>query len=201
MLFRNLSGEERFLRRLQKRDEKAFKELVLEHEEAIFRLAYRMLGSTTDAEDLAQEVFVQVFRSIDSFRGESKLSTWLYRITVNLSRNRTKYLARRKKSRHQDLEESQLDTSDGVVGVTVGQVSRPDLEAFGSELERVVVHCLQDIDPEFREVLVLRDVEGLSYEEIGELLGVPPGTLKSRLHRARTELKRMVEAATGEQIG
>jgi RNA polymerase sigma-70 factor, ECF subfamily len=201
MLFRNLSGEERFLERLQKRDEKAFNELVLEHEEAIFRLAYRMLGSATDAEDLAQEVFVQVFRSIDSFRGESKLSTWLYRITVNLSRNRTKYMARRKKSRHQDLEESQLDTSDGAVGVTVGQVSRPDLEAFGSELERVVVHCLQDIDPEFREVLVLRDVEGLSYEEIAVLLGVPPGTLKSRLHRARTELKRMVEAATGEQIG
>lgn len=200
MLFRTTSPEERLLERLRKRDEKAFSELVLQHEQAVFRLAYRMLGSTTDAQDLAQEVFVQVFRSIDTFRGESKLSTWLYRITVNLSHNRTKYLARRERSLHQDFDESASTSADQATGVTVGQVSRPDLEVLGNELERVVAHCLQEIVAEFREVLVLRDIEGLSYEEIAELVGVPIGTLKSRLHRARAEFKRLIETNTGEPL-
>jgi RNA polymerase sigma-70 factor, ECF subfamily len=200
MLFRSLTPEQRFLERLHKRDEQAFSELVRTHEQAVFRLAFRMLGNASEAEDLAQEVFVQVFRSVESFRGDSKLSTWLYRITVNLSHNRTKYLARRQNARHQDLEESMMGTLDSAPGVTVGQVSRPDLELLGNELERVVQSCLTELEPEFREVLVLRDIEGLSYEEIAILLELPTGTLKSRLHRARAELKKLVETAMGERV-
>jgi RNA polymerase sigma-70 factor, ECF subfamily len=199
MLFRSLSPEQRFLEQLHRRDEKAFCELVRTHEQAVFRLAFRMLGNVSEAEDLAQEVFVQVFRNIESFRGESKLSTWLYRITVNLSHNRGKYLSRRRSGRHQGLDEDVVNANDGAPGVTVGQVSRPDLELLGSELERVVQSCLAELELEFRTVLVLRDIEGLSYEEISVLLDLPTGTLKSRLHRARAELKKMVETAMGDR--
>src|SRR5688572_8215809 len=93
----------RFVQRLQRRDEHAFSSLVVAYERRIFRLVWRMLGTKEEAEDLTQEVFVQVFRSIHTFRGESKLSTWLYRIAVNLAKNRTMYLARRHQRSHSDI--------------------------------------------------------------------------------------------------
>jgi RNA polymerase sigma-70 factor, ECF subfamily len=201
MLFRNANPEERLVLRLQKREEQAFNELVLGYEKSVYRLAFRMLGNVSDAEDLAQEVFVQVFKSIETFRGDSKISTWLYRITVNLSHNRNKYHARRHSQKHQDLDETSPNAADTASGWTVGQVSRPDQEMLGTELERIVEACLRELEPEFREVLILRDVEGLSYEEVALLLELPQGTLKSRLHRARAELKRLVEARLGEPLG
>lgn len=200
MLFRSSTSEEHLVERLQRREEPAFNELVLQYEKSVYRLAFRMLGSVSDAEDLAQEVFVQVFRNIEAFRGESKISTWLYRITVNLSKNRTKYLARRHSHQHQELEETASGVTESVGFVTTGQVSRPDQDLLGSELERIVQECLLSLDSEFREVLILRDVEGLSYEEIALLLEVPQGTLKSRLHRARAELKARVESKSGERL-
>jgi len=200
MLFRSSSPEDRFVKRLKKREEQAFNELVLQYEKSVFRLAFRMLGNTSDAEDLAQEVFVQVFKSIESFRGDSKVSTWLYRITVNLSHNRNKYQARRHSQQHQELDETGPSAADAASGWTAGQVSRPDQQILGLELERIVEACLGELEPEFREVLILRDLEGLSYEEVALLLDLHQGTLKSRLHRARAELKRKVEARLGEPL-
>lgn len=200
MLFRSSSPEERFLQRLQKREEQAFNELVLQYEKPVFRLAFRMLGNASDAEDLAQEVFVQVFKAIETFRGDSKISTWLYRITVNLSHNRNKYQARRHSQKHQDLDETAPSAAGTAGGWTAGQVSQPDQQMLGMQLERIVEGCLSELEPEFREVLILRDVEGLSYEEVALLLELPQGTLKSRLHRARAELKRRVEARLGEPL-
>src|SRR5690606_34906310 len=106
MLSHKPHPEARLVQLLRKRDEAAFNELVLAYEAQVYRLAFRMLGSPEDARDLCQEVFVQVFRSIENFRGDSKLSTWLFRITVNLSKNQNKYLARRQKKNHSELDES-----------------------------------------------------------------------------------------------
>lgn len=191
----------RFVERLQLRDEHAFSTLVVAYERRIFQLVWRMLGSKEEAEDLTQEVFVQVFRSIHTFRGESKLGTWLYRIAVNLAKNRTMYLARRHQRSQVDIVDGEATNAhERAQGVTTGETRRPDLDLVGSRAERAVLECLQELDGEHRELLVLRDVECLSYEEVGVITGLLPGTVKSRLHRARNLLKEAVERRLGEKV-
>jgi len=191
----------RFVLRLQRRDEQAFSTLVVTYEKRIYQLVWRMLGSREEAEDLTQEVFVQVFRSIHTFRGDSKLGTWLYRIAVNLAKNRTMYLARRHQRSHSDIVDSEaVDTHERAQGITAGETRRPDTDLVGTRTERIVIECLQALDAEHRELLVLRDVECLTYEEVAAITGLVSGTLKSRLHRARALLKEAVEARLGEKV-
>ena len=182
--------ESRFIARLVSRDERAFNELVVLYQERVFRILLRMLGRRDEAEDIAQEVFVQVFKAVGTFRGDSKLSTWIYRIAVNLCKNRVKYLKRRH-SEAQDEYEAMAERSALTTGsgVTSGDVHRPDHLAEGHQLERVVQQCIVELDPDFREVLILRDVEDLTYEELCEVTGLPDGTVKSRLHRARLRIR------------
>lgn len=193
-------GEAQFIARLVARDEAAFSELVLTHERRVFALVYRMLGRRDEAEEIAQEVFFQVFKAIDSFRGDSKLSTWIYRIAVNLCKNRTKYLSRRHAGEQDDLDGMiERVPFSSAKGVSVGEVSRPDELVEGMQLELVVKRAIAQLEPDFREVLVLRDVEDLAYEEIAAITGLPDGTVKSRIHRARGQLKALVEKALGER--
>jgi RNA polymerase sigma-70 factor (ECF subfamily) len=194
-------SERRFIERLRAQDERAFNEFVDTYQHRVFRLVYRMLGRREEAEDMTQEVFVQVFKAIGQFRGDSKLSTWVYRITTNLCKNRLKYLSRR-----QDGVQDEFDTmgdrapaSHGK-GVTFSAVARPDQMVEGYQVEGIVQCCLAELEPEFREVLVLRDIEDLTYEEIGEIVGVADGTIKSRIHRARSALKAKVERVLGEKV-
>jgi RNA polymerase sigma-70 factor (ECF subfamily) len=198
------SDEEReaqFVARLVARDETAFNELVLAYERRVFALVYRMLGRRDEAEDVAQDVFVQVFKAIDQFRGDAKLSTWIYRIAVNLCKNRTKYLSRRHASDQDDLD-AMVDRVPlaSAKGVSVGDVSRPDELVEGMQLEVIVKRAIATLEPEFREVLILRDVEDLTYEEIAAVTGLPDGTVKSRIHRARGQLKALVESLIGEKV-
>lgn len=192
--------EARFIARLAARDERAFNELVVLYQERVFRILLRMLGRRDEAEDMAQEVFVQVFKAVGGFRGDSKLSTWIYRIAVNLCKNRVKYLKRRH-SEAQDEYEALAERAPltGGGGVTSGDVARPDHLLEGMQLERVVQACIMELEPDFREVLVLRDVEDLSYEELCEVTGLPDGTVKSRLHRARAMLKQAVQRKMGDR--
>jgi RNA polymerase sigma-70 factor (ECF subfamily) len=195
------AAEAAFVARLVARDEAAFNELVTTYERRVFALVYRMLGRRDEAEDLAQEVFVQVFKAIDQFRGDSKLSTWIYRIAVNLCKNRTKYLTRRHSGGQEDVDAMvERAPLSAAKGVSVGEVARPDELVMGMQLEHVVKLAIAQIDPEFREVLVLRDVEDLSYEEIAAVTGLADGTVKSRIHRARAQLRALVEKAMGEKM-
>lgn len=194
-------SEAQFIARLVARDESAFNELVMAYERRVFALVFRMLGRRDEAEDLAQEVFVQVFKAIDQFRGESKLSTWIYRIAVNLCKNRSKYLSRRHLGDQDDVDAmAERVPLSAAKGVSVGDVSRPDDLVEGMQLEIVVKRAIEQLEPEFREVLVLRDVEDLSYEEIASITGLPDGTVKSRIHRARAQLRALVEKAMGEKV-
>ena len=194
--------EARLVERLIAHDERAFNELVRLYQRRVFALVLRMLGNRAEAEDLAQEVFVQVFKAIGSFRGESKLSTWIYRIAINLCKNRTKYL----RVRHED-EKDELEAVAERVPLgearraNVGQVERPDEMVEGRQVERIVSECILQIEDGFRECLVLRDVEEMSYEEIGAVTGLPAGTVKSRIFRARAMLKELVEKRLGEKVG
>jgi RNA polymerase sigma-70 factor (ECF subfamily) len=193
--------EERLIARLVARDERAFNELVRAYERRIFALVLRMIGNRAEAEDLAQEVFVQVFKAIGSFRGDSKLSTWIYRIAVNLCKNRTKYLRVRHSGEEEELEAVAERVPLGEARrANVGQVERPDEMIAGKQVEQIVQRAILALEPDFRECLVLRDVEELSYEEIGEITSLPAGTVKSRIHRARAMLREIVERELGEKI-
>jgi RNA polymerase sigma-70 factor (ECF subfamily) len=191
----------RLVERLVARDERAFTTLVRTYERRVFALLLRMIGNRAEAEDLAQEVFVQVFKAIGSFRGESKLSTWIYRIAINLCKNRSKYLRVRHSGQEEQLEALQERAPLGdAKGANVANVERPDEMMAGKQVERIVQTAILELEPTFRECLVLRDVEDLSYEEIGAITGLPEGTVKSRIHRARAQLKELVESALGEKI-
>src|SRR4051812_7117429 len=182
--------EEKLLERLRARDERAFNELVKTYERRVFGLVFRMLGSRAESEDLTQEVFVQVFKAIGTFRGESKLSTWIYRIAINLCKNRSKYLRVRHDGEQQELETVAERVPLGESrGANVGQVSRPDEMMSGKQVEQIVQRAILQLEPSFRECLVLRDVEELSYEEIEQITGLAAGTVKSRIHRARGMLR------------
>ncbi len=175
------------VRRLRERDERAFRELVAEHRDRVYNLTYRMLGNRAEAEDVAQEVFITVFKTIDSFREESKFSTWLYRVTVNHCKNRIKYLARR-----HDRSQDELDENAGSVAEAgpPAPMRRPDRAVEGAQLEMVLQEAIASLDEDHRAVVVLREIEDLSIEEICEITGLPDGTVKSRLHRARLALRK-----------
>ena len=193
-------SETRFLERLRQRDERAFSELVQVYEHRVFRLVFRMLGRRDEAEDMVQEVFVQVFKAVDTFRGDAKLSTWIYRIAINLCKNRGKYLSRRKSDAQDELEPAAQRQSLGQAeGLTSGETTRPDQVVQGYQLERIVKECLEGLDQDFREVLLLRDVEDLTYEEIMDITGLAEGTVKSRIHRGRALLRERVARQLGEK--
>ena len=173
--------ERLFLRRLRERDEKAFRELVSRHQDMVYNLMFRMTGSSAESEELAQEVFVTVFKRVDQFRGDSKLSTWIYRMAVNHCKNRMKYLARRRYK--------QTGPIDAEATADSRASSRPDRQAEGVERERMVQDAIALLDEDHRILIVLRDIEELSYDEIIEITGLAPGTVKSRLHRARLALR------------
>lgn len=193
--------EAKLIERLIARDERAFNELVRTYGRRVSALVYRMLGNKAEAEDLTQEVFVQVFKAIGTFRGESKLSTWVYRIAVNLCKNRSKYNRVRHAGEQDELEAvaERVPLADAR-GANVAVIERPDEALGGKQVEKIVQDAILKIDPTFRECLILRDVEELSYEEIEQITGLAAGTVKSRIFRARAQLKELVERELGERI-
>jgi RNA polymerase sigma-70 factor (ECF subfamily) len=185
--------DRRLVRRLRNGDERAFEELVRVYQNRVFGLIFRMIGNRQEAEDLAQEVFLTVHRAIGSYRGDGRFYTWLYRIASNTCKNRIKYLKGRNFHRSvpvEDTPEAQGPAGDGGPLVTLqSQVAGPEAQAEGRRLESAIQRELNQLDPEHRLLIVLRDVQGLSYQEILKITGLQEGTLKSRLHRARVALK------------
>jgi RNA polymerase sigma-70 factor, ECF subfamily len=168
-------------RRLQRGDPRAFEELVIAYQHRVFGVALRMLRNRGEAEEIAQEVFLRVHRAVEDFRGEAKLSTWLYAITSRLCLNRLASGERRaSREGEESLEHLRADADPAA------HVERVELEAA---LQRAIT----ELPEERRIMVVLRDFEGLSYEEIATALDLPLGTVRSRLHRARTDLKEKLE--------
>ena len=171
-------------------DRRAFEALVLRHQNRVFGFCMRLLGSRSLAEEAAQDVLVKVFKNLHRFRGESKFTTWLYRVTLNHCRNVQAYRARRHEKRHDSLDATRED-EEGSTRKRELADTRPgaEHELLKSEQLRLLQQELSRLDPIWREILLLRDVEGLAYEEIGQMLELAAGTVKSRIHRARGELK------------
>ncbi len=157
----------------KKGDIKAFEILVKKYQKNIVNFSYRILENFEDACDIAQEVFIIVYKNIRTFREEAKFSTWLYKITLNLSRN---YLKKKKKERFLgNMSNQNIFSSD----------PSPQEKIEREEIKEKITICLNLLNQEYKEIIILRDLEGLSYEEIGYLLKIPEGTVKSRLSRAR----------------
>ena len=166
--------------------------MVRLHQHKVFNVVYRVVGDRAEAEEIAQEVFIAVFKHIDSFRGDAKFSTWLYRIAMNRAKNRVKYLARRARRKHQDIDDTpEGDVHDNSLG---GGMDRPDSEALGHELEGIIQDGLAALSEDHRTVIVLRDVEHMTYADIAAVVDLAEGTVKSRLYRARVALKEYVES-------
>jgi len=167
--------------RLRRGDPRAFEELVIAYQHRVFGVALRMLRNRGEAEEIAQEVFLRVHRAVEDFRGEAKLSTWLYAITSRLCLNRLASGERRMaREGEESLERLRADAD-------------PAAHAERGELEAALQRAITELPEERRVVVVLRDFEGLSYEEIAAALDLPLGTVRSRLHRARTDLKEKLE--------
>jgi RNA polymerase sigma-70 factor (ECF subfamily) len=174
-------------------DEKAFAEIVLHCQKKVFNIAYRMLGNLEEAKDLAQEVFISVFEAIKDLKEEVKFDAWLTQITLNHCRNRWKYLKRRQYFNSDSLDDP-IETEDGDVPKAIYDPSgNPETLYEKKMIQQLIQRGLQKLKEHQRELLVLRDLQGFSYEEMGELLGLPEGTIKSRLHRARMDLKQVLE--------
>ncbi|MCB9785339.1 MAG: sigma-70 family RNA polymerase sigma factor [Deltaproteobacteria bacterium] len=183
--------EERFVAALRRRDERAFNRFVLTHQDRVYNLCLRLLGSPEEARDVAQEVFVTVFQKIDRYRGDARLSTWLYRVASNHAKNRIKYLARRHDRAKDSFDDLLSPPSEGRLSAAI---ARPDQALEGRRAEAFIQRALLLLDPDQREAVVLRDIEGLSYEEVSDIVCASLGTVKSRIHRGRARLKEALDA-------
>ncbi len=186
-------AERLLLTRLRARDEDAFSEIVRLYGDRVFNVVYRLVGNRSEAEDIAQEVFVTVFKNVESFRGEAKFSTWLLSIATNHAKNRIKYLARRPGV---GAGEPGDELAANQPRSLQAQVAAPDALMEAAELGSLLERAIAQLDEDQRLLMILRDVEELAYEEICAITGLPEGTVKSRLHRARVALKALLEAHT-----
>ena len=184
--------------RSQKGDLKAFEALVEKHQKGMLNLAFRMIGDYEEACDTVQEAFLSAFRAIRKFRGEARFSSWLYGIVLNQARTRLRQMAGQARMQPLSLDDPPENES-GRKGLDLPSQESSALEKLEKkEIETKVQACINLLEPEHREVLVLRDIQGHSYEEIQQILGVPEGTVKSRLYRAREALKNGLKDVVGD---
>jgi len=181
--------EARLVHLAQNGDIGAFEELVIEYENGIYNLAYRMLGSPEDARDISQEVFLRAYRSLRSFREEASFSTWVYRIAKNACLDEL-----RKRSKVQAVSVDQpLETEEGAVQRELpSKLGDPERAVEQVELSELIEQALGTLADQYRSAVVLRDLHGFAYEEIAEIMEVSLGTVKSRIHRGRQALKEVL---------
>ena len=165
----------------------AFGELVCRYQDRLFNAVVRVVDHPEDARDVVQDAFISAYQSLASFKGDAEFYTWLYRIAFNSAvshRRRKRLLVSLEAGRDGDLAIDPLDPSDE---------TRPGVALERADEERIVQDALNRLSPEHRAVLVLKDIEGLKYEEIADVTGVPIGTVRSRIHRARLELRDLLD--------
>jgi RNA polymerase sigma-70 factor (ECF subfamily) len=170
-------------------DQQAFEALVLKYQDRIYRLIQRLVSGSDAIDDLAQEVFIRAYRSLGDFKGESSLYTWLYKIALNLCRNH--YRTRGRRPAHEEL-----DDADGATGLEAAG-GTPEDEVFRREFWEQLRRGLDELPAEQREAVVFCDLEGMSYEEMADVMGVPIGTVRSRIFRGRRALQQRLAAFHG----
>jgi RNA polymerase sigma-70 factor (ECF subfamily) len=190
------AADEQFLDRLRRGETAAFERLVAERAGDVYALLYRLTSDAEEARDLTQETFLRAFQSIARFRGDADLKTWIYRIALNQARNRWRWWRRRRRDVTVSLD-ARDNWSEQTLGANLPNLTapNPEQETLAREREARLHEALQSLRPSYREAVILRDVEGFSYEEIAATLEISLGTVKSRLSRGRLELRRKLEGS------
>lgn len=185
------ANEKVLIDRAKAGDIEAFEQLVEKYEKKIFNIALRSIGNYADASDLAQEVLIRIYKSIGGFKEQSSLSTWIYRITTNVCLDE---IRKQKNRRVVSLEEE--------IRLDAGEIKKqyesddplPEEIAEKKEIGRIVENAINKLSAEHKMVIILRDIQGLSYDEISGILKCPEGTVKSRINRARMALKNILKS-------
>ncbi|OPY58815.1 MAG: ECF RNA polymerase sigma-E factor [Pelotomaculum sp. PtaU1.Bin035] len=167
-------------------DMEAFEQLVRRYENKVYTVAYRFLGNHADASDLAQDTFLRLYQALPGFRGESSFMTWLYRITANACRDE---IRRQQRCHVVSLDNETVKNGNHVISRISGSILSPEEEVERIEFNNTIQQCISSLSEEHRLILVMREVQGLSYEEIAEVMKCSLGTVKSRLSRARQAFK------------
>lgn len=188
------SAEVQFIERLKRGEAEAFDQLISERSGEIYGLLYRLTENSEEARDLTQETFLKAFQNISHFRGDADLRTWIYRIAINQARNRWRWWRRRKRDNTVSLDASDGNGDQGWQASLKTEASRsPEHQTLMRERERALRTALRSLGRVYQEAVILRDIEGFTYEEIAETLDISIGTVKSRLARGRQELRRKLE--------
>jgi len=193
-----MSSEEsdrELVERVQAGEKRAFDLLVLRYQQKLVKLISRYVRDPQEAQDVAQEAFIKAYRATPGFRGESSFYTWLYRIGVNTAKNHLVAQGRRPPDSDvdaQDAERFDIDTM-------LREQDTPEAEAYRDEVERTVVEAIAELPEELRTAVTLRELEGLSYQEIAEVMECPVGTVRSRIFRAREAIDKRLRPLTGEE--
>jgi len=190
------AAEEQFIERLRRGDAAAFEQLVNERSGEIYGLLYRLTENSEEARDLTQETFLRAFQSIGHFRGDADLKTWIYRIAINQARNRWRWWRRRRRDSTVSIDSTDVAGRPTLVTtLRANGSSDPEQATLAHERERALRTALGSVRRIYREAVVLRDIEGFSYEDIAATLEISIGTVKSRLARGRQELRRKLEGS------
>ena len=187
------------VRRFNAGDESAFVEIMKRHQSRILNVSLNLLRNQADAEEVTQDTFIRVYRGLANFRGSSSFATWIYRIAVNLSHNRYWYYFRRRRQDSFSLDQAlTLDSPATLSDLVADGTPDPAREAITNEFTALVERCMKQLDARHREVLTLRNHHHHSYDEIATNLGINAGTVKSRIARARTNLRELLVQACPE---
>jgi RNA polymerase sigma-70 factor (ECF subfamily) len=189
------AAELKFIERLKNGDASAFNLLVRERSGEIYGLLYRLTENAEEARDLTQETFLRAFQNIEHFRGEANLRTWIYRIAINQARNRWRWWRRRGRASTVSLDSSDHRGQPLILSLRADRSSNPEHVTLSRERESALTAALKSLANAYRETVILRDIEGFSYEEIANTLEISVGTVKSRLARGRLELRRKLEGS------
>jgi RNA polymerase sigma-70 factor, ECF subfamily len=188
--------EDQFLERLRRGEVAAFERLVAERSSDVYALLYRLTSDAEEARDLTQETFLRAFQSISRFRGDADLKTWIYRIAINQARNRWRWWKRRRRDVTVSLDDNRGPSEQPLSACLRNEdAPDPEQETLAREREGQLREALLGLRSAYREAVILRDVEGFSYEEIATTLEISIGTVKSRLSRGRLELRRKLEGS------
>jgi RNA polymerase sigma-70 factor, ECF subfamily len=184
------NAESEFIESLKAGDSEAFDVLVNRYSANVYALLFRLTENVEEAQDLTQDTFLRALKAIKNFRGESNLKTWLFRIAVNETKNRWRWWKRRKNNSIVSLD-AENNFNETPLSETIADVSEnPEAAVLRREREFQLRKVLRELPPNFREVIILRDIEGLSYDEIAVALSTNVGTIKSRIARGREELRK-----------
>lgn len=186
-------SDQQLVARVQKGDSRAFDLLVLKYQHKIFGLISRYVHDADEVQDVAQEAFIKAYRALPKFRGDSQFYTWLYRIAVNTAKNHL--VSRSRRPPGSDVEVEDAEYYEG--GAALRDIETPESALFGAELKEVVESAIADLPDDLRAAVTLREFDGLSYEDIAEIMDCPVGTVRSRIFRARESIDNKVK----EQMG